>query len=362
MPSESETCYTLPFVERILTPKALGFTMPAEWAAHAATWTAWPYDDQKWVGYLEPVRQEFAAFVNTLAKFERVNLIVNDPESEADAKLRLESPNITFHRIPHNDSWLRDSGAIFVVKPPAGQGERTIAPVNWEFNGWGGKYPAELDNQIPQHMARILKAKLFNVGIVMEGGSLEVNGQGICITTRQCLLSPKRNPGLDEEDLETYLRDYLAIDNVIWLGNGLEGDHTDGHVDTITRFSSESTIVTSVCEDLEDPNHRSLQENLEILESLGAFRIVKLPLPKNPLWLDAETRLPPTYANFYLANGAVLVPTYGDPHDERALGILRPLFPGREVIGLSSRALITGGGSFHCVTQQQPIGQMWKGE
>ena len=343
-------------MEKTLTPKALGFAMPSEWAAHAATWTAWPYGDEKWAGYLEPVRQEFAAFVGTLAKFEPVNLVVNDEESEADAKRRLESTHITFHRIPHNDSWLRDSGAIFVKK------NDVVAPVNWEFNGWGGKYPAELDNGMPQHMARILGARLFKAGIVMEGGSLEVNGLGVCITTRQCLLAPTRNPGLDEEDLEAYLRNYLAIDNVIWLGEGLEGDHTDGHVDTITRFTDASTVATSVCEDESDPNHRTLQENLEILESLGAFRIVKLPLPKNPLWLDEETRLPPTYANFYIANGAVLVPVYGDPNDERALNILRPLFPGREVIGLSSRALITGGGSFHCVTQQQPAGEIWRGE
>jgi agmatine deiminase len=329
--------------------------MPAEWTAHTATWTAWPYDDEKWLGYLEPVRQEFAALVNTLAKFEPVHLLVNDEESEADAKRRL-SGDITVHRIPHDDLWLRDSGGIFVRK------NGRVAPVNWEFNGWGGKYPAYLDNQIPRHMARILGATLFNAPIVMEGGSLEVNGLGIGLTTRQCLLSPGRNPGLDEEDLETYLRDYLGIDHLIWLGEGLEGDHTDGHVDTLTRFTDATTVVTAVCEDESDPNWRLLQENLEILESLGAFRIVKLPLPKNPLWLDAETRLPSTYANFYILNGAVLVPQYGDPNDERALGILRPLFPGREVIGLSSRALITGGGSFHCVTQQQPVGEMWRGE
>lgn len=329
--------------------------MPAEWTAHTATWTAWPYDDGKWLGYLEPVRQEFAALVNTLAKFEPVHLVVNDEESEADAKRRLIG-DITVHCIPHDDLWLRDSGAIFVRK------NGLVAPVNWEFNGWGGKYPAHLDNQIPQHIARILGAKLFNAPLVMEGGSLEVNGLGIGLTTRQCLLSPGRNPGLDEEDLETYLRDYLGIDHLIWLGEGLEGDHTDGHVDTLTRFTDATTVVTAVCEDESDPNWRPLQENLEILESLGAFRVVKLPLPKNPLWLDAKTRLPTTYANFYIFNGAVLVPQYGDPNDERALGILRPLFPGREVIGLQSQALITGGGSFHCVTQQQPQGVLWRGE
>lgn len=348
--------------------------MPAEWAPHAATWTAWPYDNEKWLGYLEPVRQEFAAFVNTLAKFEPVQLVVNDEESERDAKARLTG-NIRFYHIPHDDLWLRDSGAIFVTRtpqptnaplPPDGKGIAaplpSVAPINWEFNGWGQKYAAEQDNQIPLHMARILGARLFHAGIVMEGGSLEVGGQGVCITTRQCLLSPQRNPGLNEEELEGYLNQFLGIDNVVWLGDGLEGDHTDGHIDTITRFTSPTTIVTAVCPDPDDPNHRPLQENLEILQSLGTFRVVELPLPQNPLWLDTKTRLPLTYANFYIVNGAVLVPVYGDPNDEKALEILRPLFPGREVIGLSSRALITGGGSFHCVTQQQPTGEIWKGE
>ncbi len=343
-----------------LTPRTLGFRMPAEWAPHAATWTAWPYDEEKWLGYLEPVRQEFAAFVNTLARFEPVHLVLHDEESERDARQRLAGP-ITFHRIPHDDLWLRDSGAIFVTRTPQ-LGPVEVAAVNWEFNGWGGKYPAQQDNQMPYQMARILGMGLFEAGIVMEGGSLEVNGQGVGLTTRQCLLSPARNPGLDEEALEGYLSRFLGIEHLIWLGNGLEGDHTDGHIDTLTRFTSPHTIVTAVCPDPDDPNHRPLQENLEILRSLGGFRIVELPLPKNPLWLDSETRLPLTYANFYIANGAVLVPIYGDPHDEQALEILRPLFPGREVIGLQSRYLITGGGSFHCVTQQQPAGAIWPGE
>ncbi|RIH85367.1 agmatine deiminase family protein [Calidithermus roseus] len=341
-------------METTLTPRALGFAMPAEWAPHAATWTAWPHDEEQWMGYLEPVRREFAAFVDTLARFEPVHLIVADEESEADARARLNSANVTLHRIPHNDLWLRDSGAIFVRR-----GEE-VALTDWEFNGWGGKYPAQLDNQIPTHMARILGGKLWRAGIVMEGGSLEVNGQGVCLTTRQCLLSPERNPHLDEEDLEGYLRDYLGIHSVIWLGEGLEGDHTDGHIDTIARFAREHTIVSAVCEDEADPNYWPLRENLEILESLGGFQIVKLPLPKNPLYLE-ETRLPPTYANFYIANGAVLVPVYGDPNDEKALEVLRKVFPERQVIGLMARNLITGGGAFHCVTQQQPVGRIWAG-
>ncbi len=339
-----------------LTPRALGFAMPPEWAPHAATWMAWPYDDEKWLGYLEPVRQEFALLVNTLARFEPVHLVVNDEESERDAQSRLTG-QIHFHRIPHDDVWLRDSGGIFVANAAG-----ALALVNWEFNGWGGKYPAEQDNQVPRQMARILGTRLFHAGIVMEGGSLEVGAAGVALTTRQCLLSPTRNPGLNEEDLEAYLQDYLGIRHLIWLGEGLEGDHTDGHIDTLTRFTSPTTLVTSVAEDPADPNHRPLQENLEILRSLGGFCIVELPLPRNPRWLEAHTRLPLTYANFYIANGVVLVPQYGDPNDERALEILRPLFPGRSVLGLPSQALITGGGSFHCVTQQQPIGPIWRGE
>ncbi|RDI94613.1 agmatine deiminase family protein [Meiothermus sp. QL-1] len=325
--------------------------MPPEWAPHAATWTAWPYDDEKWLGYLEPVRAELAEFVNTLARFERVELVVHDEESEQDAKNRL-SGNIRFHRIPHDDLWLRDSGATFLTRPD----QEGLAGVAWEFNGWGQKYPAERDRNMPEQMARRLGIPLFRPGIVMEGGALEVNGLGLCLTTRQCLLSPKRNPHLHEEELEDYLRHYLGVDTVIWLGEGLEGDHTDGHIDTLTRFTAPTTLVTSVALDPDDPNHRPLQENLEILQSLGGFRIVELPLPRNPRYLGTE-RLPLTYANFYIANGVVLVPQYGDPHDERVLEILRPLFPGRTVLGLKSRYLITGGGSFHCITQQQPVGE-----
>lgn len=355
--------------------------MPAEWAPHAATWTAWPFDDEKWMGYLEDVRLEFAAFVNTLARFEPVHLLVNDEESERDAKARL-SGDITFHRLPHNDLWLRDSGAIFVQKTVGGQPDplarqryegqgihthsllesRIIAPVNWEFNGWGQKYQAGLDNQVPLYMARYLGGNTFDTGVVMEGGSLEVNGAGVCLTTGQCLLSEKRNPGLSQQQIEAALLEYLGLEKVLWLEQGLEGDHTDGHIDTITRFTDGHTIVTAVCEDPDDTNFTPMQANLEALRTftdLGGqpFSIIPLPLPRRRLELMGE-RLPPTYANFYIANRAVLVPIYGDPNDARALEILKPLFPGHEVIGLMARNLITGGGAFHCVTQQQPEGSV----
>ncbi len=246
------------------TPSQLGFRMPAEWQPHTSTWMAWPHDDEQWVGMLEPVRREFSTLVDTIARFEPVDLLVADDESDRDARSRLSAPAIRIHRVPHQDVWLRDSGPIFVSR------KNHLVLVDWEFNGWGGKYPADLDNQIPTHVARILDSgPPHQPGIVMEGGSLDVNGQGLAITTRQCLLTPTRNPTLSERDLELALGQYLGIQEVVWLDDGLEGDHTDGHVDTITRFVDEGRIVTSICIDRSDPNHATLAENLERLQSLG---------------------------------------------------------------------------------------------
>ncbi|MBB6098773.1 agmatine deiminase [Deinobacterium chartae] len=343
------------------TPRSLGFAMPAEWAPHAATWTSWPFDDELWVGHLEGVRREFAELVRTIARFEPVHLLVRDQEAEQDARTRLQGVSgVTFHRVPLDDVWFRDNGPLFVVR---GQ---DVSFVNWEFNSWGQKFEWLLDTQAPEAVARFLEVAHWDQSVVMEGGSLELNGQGVALTTRQCLKSEFRNPGLDESDLEGILRDYLGIEKLLWLDAGLEGDHTDGHIDTITRFVDERTIVTCVCEDASDANFATMNDNLARLRAFTdaqgrPFEIVTLPLPANRLELEGK-RLPPTYANFYIGNGFVVVPMYGDPNDARALEVLRPLFPGREVIGLSSRELITGGGSFHCVTQQQPAGRIWKGE
>jgi agmatine deiminase len=358
------------------TPRDLGFSMPPEWAAHDAVWTAWPDDDEEWLGHLEAVREEFAVFVRTLARFERVELVVRSEGTEADARRRLEGcGNLQFHRVKHNDVWFRDCAPIFVTRDAA-SGRSELAAVDWVFNGWGGKFDATLDDQIPAFVAGVVGAKRFEPGVVMEGGALEVNGEGVLLTTKQCLLEKHRNPDLSMADLERVLGAYLGVQKVLWLEDGLENDHTDGHVDTITRFASENVIVTSVCEDEDDPNHVVLKRNLELLRGFTdtdgqPFEIVTVPLPKHRLEHTGEVaarqgvigeRLPPTYANFYIGNGCVIVPVYGDDNDARALEILQPLFPGREVIGLSSRALINGGGSFHCVTQQQPSGRMWQGE
>lgn len=335
--------------------------MPAEWHPHAATWMAWPHDDEQWVGMLEPVRREFAAFVEAIATREPVELLLADEESEQDARRRLSCGTVRFHRVPHQDLWLRDSGPTFVT-----QGDQ-VALVDWEFNGWGEKYPADLDNQIPTHVARILgHVPLHKPGVVMEGGSIEVDGTGTVLTTRQCLLSAHRNPGLAEADLERHLREAIGATHVVWLDEGLEGDHTDGHIDTITRFTAPGTIVTATCDDRADPNCAVLAANLERLRTARAgnqqpYRVIELPIPLRRALFEGE-RLPLTYANFYIVNGAVLLPVYGDPHDDVAVEILRPLFPDREVVALAARALVTGGGAFHCVTQQQPAGVLWRPE
>ncbi|MBZ9713366.1 agmatine deiminase family protein [Deinococcus multiflagellatus] len=342
------------------TPRELGFAMPAEWAPHAATWLSWPADDELWFGHLKAVRGEFAELVRTIARFERVQLLVRDEESDTDARARLHGADVTFHRVPLDDVWVRDNGPIFVQRG----GE--VALTDWKFNSWGGKFEWHNDDRVPAYVAGHLGVHRWALPFVLEGGGLEVNGAGVGLTTRSCFLTETRNPGLTEEGYTLLLSDMLGVDKLLWLDGGLENDHTDGHIDTITRFTDERTIVTSVESNPDDPNHAVMAKNLADLRAMTdaggqPFRIVELPLPAHRLE-GAEGRLPPTYANFYIGNGFVAVPQYGDPNDARALEVLTPLFPGREVIGLSSRAIIEGGGSFHCVTQQQPAGQPWKPE
>jgi agmatine deiminase len=341
---------------RTLLTSDHGFAMPAEWSPHAATWMGWPCDDELWVGELEPVRREFADLVRTIAAYEPVELLVRDGEAETDAAERLAGVDVRLHRVAYDDVWLRDSGPIFVAR------DGRLRLTNWEFNGWGGKYDAAIDNDVPRRVAGILGTSTVDTGVVLEGGSVDVNGAGCVLTTRQCLLSPRRNAALSERELETLLAAYLGTPRVFWLDRGLEGDHTDGHIDTITRFTDERTIVTVTCTDRADANYETTLHNLELVRSLRdaagvPFRVVTLPLPETRVEFDGQ-RLPLTYANFYIVNGAVVVPTYGDPSDARALEILRPLFPGRDVRGVPARHLITGGGAFHCVTQQQPAGLM----
>ena len=343
-------------------PAASGYRMPAEWAPHAATWMSWPFDDEMWFGHLGEVRAEYAELVKAIAKVEPVHLLLRDEEAANSAANYLSSvQHLTTHLIPLDDVWLRDNGAIFInAQRSVSTNDASQAAVNWRFNAWGGKYTSENDDLIAPEMALWTHVRRFDAPFVMEGGSLDVDGLGLALTTEQCLLTPTRNPHASKQILAHALRDYLGIDEVIWLGLGLEGDHTDGHVDTITRFAAPGRVLTSICHSKNDVNYGRMQENLEILKSYrgrdgNRLEVLELPLPEKRMELEDGTRLPPSYANFYICNGTVLVPQYHDPQDEKALGILRQAFPEHRVVGLASRFIIMGGGSFHCLTQQQPL-------
>jgi agmatine deiminase len=347
------------------TPKALGYRMPAEWEPHASTWLTWPRPDGiSFPGHYETIPPVYAQLIRHLAEGEDVNINVWDGKMEASVRAILASEgtplkSVKFHYFPAYEPWCRDHGPIFLVRERNERRERAI--VDWGYNAWGGKYPPyDLDDAIPQHVAKLRDLPLFSPGIVMEGGSLEVNGRGTLLTTSACLLNPNRNPHLSKVEIENYLRDYLGVDQVLWLGEGIVGDDTDGHIDDLTRFINPTTLVTVVEEDSTDANYAILQENLERLKSFRdldgkSFRIIPLPTPGV---IEREgQRLPASYANFYISNRSVIVPTYRHKNDKAALQILQAEFPGRRVIGVDSTELIWGLGSFHCITQQEPAGE-----
>lgn len=332
--------------------------MPAEWHPHAATWACWPFDDELWFGLLEKVRNEYAQMIKLVSAHEAVHLLVRDDEALESAKKHLSGrSNITFHSVPLNDVWFRDNGPTFLLK-----GEH-LSCVKWQFNAWGDKFDWNLDNKAAYETIKYLGCRASESPFIMEGGSFDVNGRGVALTTKQCLLSSKRNPQKTQTEIEEHLKKHLGLKKVIWLNEGLEGDHTDGHIDTIVRFVDENTILYSWCEDKSDPNHHVMQENYEILKQAtdvdgNPFKLVPLPLPQKRYESDEEGRLPATYANFYIGNGFVAVPTYGDPNDKKALDVITSVFPKHKVVGLSSQEIICGGGSFHCLTQQQPVGRI----
>ena len=344
------------------TPRELGYRMPAEWEPHAATWLTWPRPDGiSFPGRYEPIPDIYARFIFHLTRHEEVHVNVwNDAlrEEILETLRRHHVPlaRVHLHSFPSYEPWCRDHGPLFVVRDRSGVRDRAI--IDWGYNAWGGKYPPfDLDDQIPQHVAQFRGLPVFNPGIVMEGGSLDVNGCGTVLTTESCLLNENRNPDLNRAQIEAYLRDYLNVSKVLWLGDGIVGDDTDGHIDDLTRFVSADTVVTVVEPDPADENHAPLAENLRRLRTLTdqenrPLKIVELPMPRSMVVEDQ--RLPASYANFYIANGIVVVPTYRDPNDAVALERLRPLFPGREVIGLDSTDLVWGLGSFHCISQQEP--------
>ena len=344
-----------------LTPAQLGYHMPAEWAPHRGTWLSWPHKEASWPGTFGPVPGIFAAMVRELADREEVHINVAGPGMETSVRVLLgdagaDAGNVFFHYNPTNDAWCRDHGPVFVERTRGGTRDQAI--VDWGYNAWGGKYPPyDLDDVIPARIGAELGLPVFQPDIVMEGGSIDVNGRGTLLTTEACLLNPNRNPRLDRAGIEGYLRDYLGVRKILWLGDGIAGDDTDGHVDDLTRFVDEQTVVTVIEEDPADQNYEPLQENLERLRGMTdqdgrPLRVVTLPMPR-PLAHDGQ-RLPASYANFYIANGLVLLPTYDPPRDEEALATLASLFPGRDVVGIDCTDLVWGLGAFHCVTQQWP--------
>jgi len=345
-----------------LTPAAAGYRMPAEWEPHAATWLSWPRPEGiSFPGRFDVVPAIWSRLTALLAEDEEVHINVFSPEHRASVEAALRAASLTvgkgihLHDFPAYEPWCRDHGPIFVRNP---QGK--MAVVDWGYNAWGGKYPPhDLDDEVPRHVAEYLGLPLYRPGIVMEGGSLDVNGAGTLLTTESCLLNPNRNPQLSKAEIEGYLRDYLGVSKILWLGDGIVGDDTDGHVDDLTRFVNADTVVTVVEDDPADENYALLRENRERLATMTTaegtpLRVVDLPMP-GALHCE-DQRLPASYANFYIANRKVLVPVFGDPKDAEACAILAGLFPDRRVVAFDASDLIWGLGALHCITQQQPLG------
>ena len=349
--------------------------MPAEWEPHAATWLAWPHFREDWPGKFDPIPWVYCEIIRNLAAHERVNLVVQDAAAEAKARQALDkagalSPNLHFHRWKTDRVWTRDSGCIFLTpcgaNIPVRERQRKQQALHFRFNAWA-KYPNyALDAKLGALMAKASKARIINSlhgkdKVVLEGGSIDVNGHGTLLTTEECLLSKvqERNPGFTRDDYNQMFANYFGADNVIWLGNGIAGDDTHGHVDDISRFVASNTVLTMVEPNRSDANHTPLAENLRRLKSATdqdgkKLQIVGLPMPR-PVVFEGR-RLPASYANFYIANGVVLAPVFNDPNDRIALNTLAALFPKREIVPIYSGDFIWGFGAMHCMTQQQPAG------
>ncbi|MFV9504324.1 MAG: agmatine deiminase family protein [Oscillochloridaceae bacterium umkhey_bin13] len=340
------------------TPRSLGYRMPAEWATHQATWLSWPHKAESWPGKLDRVLPVYAQAVAALARSEPVRINVNDAAMEAQARALLAEAGaqgqIQFHRFPTNDAWCRDHGAIFVVRDDAPR----LAAIDWDYNAWGGKYPPyALDGEIPRQMAAYLDVPCFPAGMVLEGGSIEVDGRGLLLTSEQCLLNPNRNPHLSQAEIELHLREFLGVDKILWLGEGIVGDDTDGHIDDIARFVAPGVVLAAVEEDPQDPNYHPLQENLRRLELMtdlmgNPLTILTVPMPP-PLEYQGQ-RLPASHINYYIANQIILLPTFGGASDGRVAAVLARCYPDRTIVGLDCTDVVWGLGAWHCLTQQVP--------
>ncbi len=340
-------------------PASSGYFFPAEWEPHKATWLSWPHNTDTWPGRFKHIFPSYCEFIRILSLSERVNINVGSVELAKSAFTRIaqygaELKNIYFYLNSTNDAWCRDHGPAFLINKDR---SKPKIIVDWEYNAWGGKYPPfDFDNEIPAKVATQLGLQLARPGIVMEGGSVDFNGAGSLITSESCLLNPNRNPDLSKSEIEQVLKDYYGVDQIIWVKGGIEGDDTDGHIDDTVRFVSSHTVICMVEKETSDVNHTPLNENRYLLkeETINddQLEIIDLQMPE-PIRFNNQ-RLPASYANFYISNTHVIVPIFGSKYDDQALGIIGECFSGREVVGIDSKELIRGLGSFHCLSQQEP--------
>jgi agmatine deiminase len=342
-----------------LTPKQLGYYFPPEFAAHEATWLSWPHKEASWPGKIETIYQPYAQFVKALAESELVRINVNDEKMKSFAQHVLAKENVNMQQVefflhPTNDAWCRDHGPAFITNPD----KKVKAIVDWNYNAWGNKYPPyDLDDIIPTLIGEHFNLPVFYPNIVMEGGSVEFNGKGTLLTSKSCLLNPNRNPQLNQQQIEFYLCEYYGVDQILWIDEGIDGDDTDGHIDDTVRFINEDTVIAVVEQNKEDENYRPLQKNLKALKKMRLLNgkqlnIIELPMP-DEVFYEGQ-RLPASYVNFYVANNAVIVPSYDCDNDTKALEFIQQCFPSRKVIGINSIDIIWGLGSFHCLSQQEP--------
>lgn len=343
-----------------MTPASQGYFHPAEFAKHTSTWLSWPHKEASWPGKIETIFPVYAEFIKLVAEGEIVNINVRDDAMKAKAlgylhKVGADLNKIKFWMHPTDDAWCRDHGPAFLVNPAA---DIKKVIVDWGYNAWGGKYPPfDLDDRIPTLIGEALNIPVYHPGIVMEGGSVDFNGKGTVLTTRNCLLNKNRNPHLDQQQIEGFLKDYYGVTNILWLGDGIEGDDTDGHIDDLTRFTNENTVVTVVEHNKNDFNYKPLKENTEQLakmklENGKSMNIIELPMPGKVIYQGM--RLPMSYANFYISNKYIVTPIFKDKNDDKAMAVLQACFPDRKVVGLDCRDIIWGLGAFHCLSHEEP--------
>jgi agmatine deiminase len=335
------------------TPKTLGYAQPAEWQPHSACWLAFPSHRDLWLEYLDIVQREFVALAKAIATSEKLEILVLE-ETAALAKELLGDLSVRFHQIPFGDIWMRDITPIYIQNA-----ERKLGASHFQWNGWGGKYMLEHDDRVATNILKALDIPTFNFDWVLEGGAIEVDGEGTCLTTKQCLLNPNRNPQMNQEAIEAALKTALGFEKILWIEEGLLNDHTDGHIDTIVRFIAPHTVMCMQPTSEDDPNYRVLNDIAAQLEAMTDAKgrkldVIKIPSPN--LILDDEGEImPASYLNFYISNDSVIIPIYGSPNDALAVQKIAKHFPNRKAIGLSAKHILLGGGAFHCITCHQPL-------